>query len=132
MKKSFILPFIPILMIIALFPALPFAGNRTTTYNVPLQKVKNKDHNQQLDYDGRRCPSHPIICTIQDDGIICDISTEDIISYEIWTNDINENVCLAYFNNDIDFSQYLFSLSGNYQIRITTEYYYFIGYISTF
>lgn len=78
---------------------------------------------------GHRIPDHPILCIIQEDGITSTISLEEIISYEI--RDIEGLVCIATFTDEIEFTYYLFTYPGEYQIRLLAEDYYFVGEIST-
>lgn len=79
--------------------------------------------------DGNRIPPRPILCSISIEyGIECEVTPEDILSYEIWSED--STVCIATFADETDFVQQLFALPGAYQIRFLTAYYIYIGYIS--
>ena len=100
----------------------------TAPQNVPLKKVKYERHNQDLDIDGRRSPAKPIMCVISGEGISLDIA-DDVETYEIW--DGEGNACIAAYSDELDFTNHLFGVPGEYRIVFATADYYYIGYIST-
>lgn len=109
------------------FPAEGIAGNGTC-HSVFLKK-QYKEHKQDLDPEGVRMPPRNITCFITPDEFQSEIDPNDIISYEVW-NEAGD-ICKATFIEDIPFCQYLFNSPDNYQIRISTTDFIFIGYIST-
>ncbi len=115
-------------MFLTLFSSSMIAENKTT-YKVPMRKEQNKTPDQQLDYDGRRLPPQPIICTINENDVITDIPSEEIISYELWNN--TGDICIISCSSTHEFIEYLFSFPDNYQIKIVTEDFCLVGYIST-
>lgn len=119
--------YIILLMMVFTF-SVALSATEKTTYTVSLQRTVKKEHNQELDREGTRMPSRPIICTINEQGVQTEISSEDIISYELW--DIYGS-CLISTVDDKEFVIFLFSsIQAEYQIRIITDRYCFIGYIS--
>lgn len=118
-----------LILMVFLFPVAMFASTGRATHTVSLQRTVKKEHNQELDREGTRMPPRPIICIINEQGVQTDIPSEDIISYELW--DISGS-CIVSLADDKEFVQYLYSsIQDEFQIRIITDEYYFIGYIST-
>lgn len=114
---------------IFMLPITMFATTGSTTYTVSLHRTVKKEHNQELDREGIRMPPRPMLCTISEQGIQTEIPSEDIISYELLDD---TGSCLVSFADDKEFVQFLYSYGQNeFQIRITTEEYHYIGYIST-
>lgn len=127
MKKEFSTILMIALVLMISFSIECVAGNGTY-HSVTLRK-QYKEHNQDLDPEGVRMPPRNTTCFISATEFQSDIDSNDIISYEIW--DESSNICNASFLEDLPFCQYLFTSPGNYQIRIATTDYIFIGYIST-
>lgn len=76
-----------------------------------------------------RLPSRPILCTIDpDNGITFDAVSEPvIISYEITDVD---GISLAVLPTETSFIQTLFSLTGEYGIKLTSSDYIYSGFIA--
>lgn len=127
MKNGFSKLIMIAIALIVSFSAECIAGNKTY-HSVPLKK-QYKEHNQDLDPEGVRMPPRNITCFITADEFQSEIDPNDIISYEAW--DEAGNICKASFLEDIPFCQYLFNSPDNYQIKISTTDFIFIGYIST-
>lgn len=130
MKKSLII--LSIIFIVNTFaiPVSIFADDQIETIVLD-KEPKEKDPNGKPgnNPDGNRMPPRPILCSISIEyGIECEVTPEDILSYEIWSED--STVCIATFADETDFVQQLFALPGAYQIRFLTAYYIYIGYIS--
>ncbi len=70
-----------------------------------------------------------MMCIFSEEGIQADIAPEEIMSYELW--DQTEEFCIASFTDEASFLQYLFSYPGEFQIRIETDEYTYVGYLST-
>lgn len=70
-----------------------------------------------------------VTCTVsQENGVEISGTTDEIISYEIW--DATGTVCIAYFTNEEEFVEYLFSLNGDFQLVFFFEDYTLIGEIT--
>lgn len=101
-------------------------------YTISLFKCysENRDRGLKSDNGGRRTPPMPIPCTVSEtEGITADIDEADIIAYEIW--DAEGTGCEASYGENSDAATYLLSIPGEYQLRIVTSEYSYIGYIST-
>ena len=77
---------------------------------------------------GPRMPAPPITCTIDFDNL-CIVATgiPPIFSYELWYE--NGEAIIASYSDDKDLVQHILSYTGNFQLRITTERYTYIGYL---
>jgi len=113
-----------------LIPCHVKAWNNSRTYSIQLDKYCNSEFNDDIDPDvtGHRAPARPIFGTIsQDTGInIPNIELEEIVSYEIY--DENQN-CIASFPDETDFITYLFSCSGEIEIRLNLTDYSLVGFL---
>lgn len=78
---------------------------------------------------GHRNPPKPVECTISPEGVIFYPSSDayDILLYEIC--DPVSEVCLASFSAEQDFIEHLFSLSGEFMVRFSTNEFELVGYI---
>lgn len=128
-KKLKHLNCIIILLMMLLLPNTMLSIEANNSQTVILQKKPvKKEHNQELDREGTRMPSRPIVCTISDQGVQSEIPTEDIISYELWDA---VGSCLLYVPDDKEFVYQLYSFpQEEYELRITTDEYVYIGYVS--
>lgn len=107
---------------------LPAITNAEET-NIPIEE----EPEEIPDYPGKnhhRLPARPINCTISTEtGVsIPGVSTSEILSFEIY--DESGELCLASFNDEMEFVSFLFSLEGEYVIRFVTENKSYTGYIS--
>ena len=101
-------------------------------YTISLFKSynENPDRGLKSDNGGRRTPPIPIPCTVSEaEGITVAISEADIIAYEIW--DAEGAACVASYVEGTDAATHLLSTPGEYQLRIVTSEYSYIGYITT-
>lgn len=106
------------------------ANNPTSTIPVQLQK-KGKHNNPKPDLGstGNRLPSQRFFCTISTtEGVKTEIE-ENIQTYELWT--IDSSFCMAYYVDETEFVEYVFSHPGEYEMRLTTDDYSYSGYLST-
>lgn len=72
----------------------------------------------------------PIPCTVSEaEGITAAINEADILAYEIW--DAEGGACVASYVEGADAATHLLSTPGEYQLRIVTSEYSYIGYITT-
>lgn len=129
MKKLFL---ILAILLFSLSSEIVYAGNLYSSYSLILIKVYNEkpDYSDPPKDKGRRTPARPIACTIsEDEGITTNVVIEDIETYELW--DIEGEECIAVYANDIDAASHLLSTPGEYQLRIITNEYSYIGYITT-
>ena len=110
-----------------------FASNYTVSYSINLFKTYNDvpDHSSSPQTTkGRRTPPMPIPCTVSEaEGITAAIDEADIIAYEIW--DAEGSGCVASYGEGTDAAAHLLSTPGEYQLRIVTSEYSYIGYITT-
>ena len=133
MKSILNLPVIIVMMLLS-FPLEIIAGNTYQSYTVTLYRQPsnmNNDgkHEWDIDPEGHRLPSRPIECTIsQDSGVTIYDCQDEIVSYEIW--DAEGNACLSLCSDESDFLNYLFTLTGDFQIRFNSSNYTYIGYLS--
>lgn len=101
-------------------------------YTVNLFKIYN-DNPENIGIatgTGRRTPSIPIFCTVSEvEGITVDIDEADILAYEIW--DAEGSACVASYVEGSDAATHLLATPGEYQLRIVTSEYSYIGYITT-
>lgn len=130
MKKPLII--LSIIFIVNTFaiPISVFADDQIETIVLDKQP-KEKDPNGRPgnNPDGNRMLPRPILCTISIEyGIECEIAHEDILTYEIWSED--SSICIAEFVDAAEFVSYLFSVPGSYQIRFLTDDYIYSGEIS--
>lgn len=129
MKRFFCTALLSMLLNCIIFPVSVLAADNVS-YTVIMQKEPNNQtgHNKQESPEGRRIPPKPIYCTISPEGISVAGLSEDIITYEVW-NETSE-ICLASFNEEQKFLDFLFNQSGEFQITFVTENYCISGYIS--
>lgn len=103
-----------------------------TSYSITLIKTYNDEPtlSKGPDKGGHRTPPMPIPCTVSEaEGITAAIGEADIIAYEIW--DAEGSVCEASYVEGADAATHLLSTPGEYQLRIVTSEYSYIGYITT-
>lgn len=96
-----------------------------------LQMIKTSSNEEKKEPEkGQRAPGLLIECTISiSQGIQLNSSVDvsDILAYEIW--DAEGESCIASFCDEAGFINFLFSLSGEFQIRFTTPDYNLVGFI---
>ncbi|MDE6756908.1 MAG: hypothetical protein K2J66_07160, partial [Muribaculaceae bacterium] len=102
-------------------------NNASITLSMQSQPIPQTGHNKQDEPEGRRIPPKPIYCTISTEGINVAGLSEDIMTYELW-NETSE-ICLASFNGENEFLDFLFNQSGEFQIIFITDNYCISGYI---
>ena len=127
--KRFKLVFVTLAMLLS-FYAVPAVAQ--SVYILPVIKVPSTLDHEKIDLPeyGKRIPSCPIECTIsQDTGVTIYDCPDEIVSYEIW--DADGNSCLSLCSDESDFLSGLFSMTGDFQIRLKTSDYTYIGYLST-
>lgn len=129
MKRLSTLVLIIAVTLFASFSEECFAENDGATPKPVTLKKTKKERAPDKDPQGVRVPPRDIIAIITVDEFQSAIDPDDIISYEVW--DETEAVCIASFSEDSPFCQFLFNTSGNYLIKILTEHYIYIGFIST-
>ena len=130
--KNFItIPTFALILACLLSPIQAIADNKTA-YTISMQRNSKEqpEHNMDLDEEGRRMPARPVCCTISNtDGVSISGCEDEIITYELW--DIDGENCIATSVDEMDFLAVLYSLTGEYTIKLTTFNYIYIGYIST-
>ena len=116
-------------MMILMVQIAIFASNESETYTVNLNCTSLIDHTLKPDEEGTRRTPRPIICIISNQGIETEIPKEQIVAYELWDD---TNCCILSTADDIIFAQYVFSTAKKeYQIRIITAEFQYMGYITT-
>ena len=99
---------------------------------IPLQKYTLQyDTSHDIDPNGKRIPSRPIVCTITPQGIsFPDSFNIEVVAYEVWS--IAEEATMASFSEEKDFLEYLFNspADSDLQIRLITPEYKLIGTLS--
>lgn len=121
-----------ILITIVLASLFAVQATNYTTYTFNLFKFYNNqtEHKKGTDNGGRRTPPMPVPCTVSEaEGITAAIDEADIIAYEIW--DAEGAACVASYVEGADAATHLLSTPGEYQLRIVTSEYSYIGYITT-
>ena len=125
MKKFFNLPIIILMALASLFSTTAKATGHPT-YSIPLQQ--EEDHKLTPENPkGRRSLSRPIMCIITPDGIKSTIDSADIIAYELWDK---SEICLISTSDEAEFIDILYNLRGDLTLRIITEDYTYIGFLS--
>lgn len=116
-------------LLISFSPDTVIAGNHSTYTTTVYKAKKQSQHTQDIDDEGRRTPPIPLCCIISfSTGLSIVGVGEDILNFEIW--DPETEACVASFSEESEFIDYLFSQSGDFQIKIETENYNISGYIS--
>lgn len=76
---------------------------------------------------GRRTPTRRLDCTITEDGIFfTDAETPEFVSYDILDT---AGMTVATFADEESFISTLFSLSGEYQLRLVSDNYIYVGWV---
>ncbi len=97
---------------------------RTVLY---MQTNYSPQYEEYEDEKGNRFVA--LTCTVsRENGVEISGTTDEIISYEIW--DATGTVCIAYFTNEEEFVEYLFSLNGDFQLVFFFEDYTLTGEIT--
>ena len=122
-----------IIVITALFVITKNADAATTitTSMVATTTATNTNDPEEIGTEefGRRSPTRRIVCSIDASyGIqFLGQSTPDFILYEIYTS---EDYCIYSCIEEMDFIDYMFSNSGEFQIHLLSEECRYIGYVS--
>ncbi len=120
-----------ILAILALVTILPVSVSGANEKNkaILLEKYTLQLGDvRDIDPQGNRMPSRPIICTLTPYGISLSESMPiDIVMYEIWST--SDNTIIASFNQEKEFIDYIFNTpaTSELQIRLITSEYQLIG-----
>ncbi|MBD5189627.1 MAG: hypothetical protein HDS95_05045 [Bacteroidales bacterium] len=120
--------FVAVTLAIMLYTALDANAVYETGQTIMMVKVETSQQNKLANLPkGKRMPSKTLRAEISLSGIyIPGVDNNDIISFEIYTS---KGICMGIFSEEMDFIETLFSLSGEYEIRIVTEYATFAGII---
>lgn len=111
-------------------PILASSSNTLDSYHLELckQNTSNEYPEKDNDREGHRISSRPIHCIISEKyGITISNLTAEITSYEIW--DKEGNVCLHVSYEESEFIKILFTIVGEYQIRLISDNYLYFGTI---
>ena len=130
MKRKITKLLIIFTMVVFISSPLSFAnsGSEDVFVNLNKKPKNDPDPNKPTNPKENRQPSMPIYCMIsQQNGLLCDMIDEEILSYEIW--DLDDTICYGLFVNEDEFISYIFNISGNYLIKLQTANYYYYGYV---
>ena len=91
------------------------------------QPCPDKDYNEEGE-EGKHIPPRPVQCTIDAaEGVrFVGMEKPDIVLYEIY--DLS-GTCVASFGDESSFVDHLFALSGEYEIRLMTADWVYVGHI---
>lgn len=105
----------------------PYVYTLSLSYHNKLNWGEDDNGNKSTK-DGYRCPSRPVSIVItQADGVqIPHVDKNEILSYSIYDE---EETCLATFTNEADFVDFVFSTTGEVEIRIELADYYLCGWL---
>lgn len=110
-----VLFFILLAFQISLLPLGAIASNDEDALYSYLEEIPGDDVINDDKY-GERRPARRYVCEISmTDGVSIQGYAGEIESYEIWKSD---EECIAVFSDEISFVEYLFSLEGEYGIRL--------------
>lgn len=127
-----ILSVIIVLALIVMAFEASAAENQSSTRTVVLQKRSSQGSTPirdiDLDPEGRRLPSKPIICTIDTGGIEMEgINPSEIYQYDVC--DLEGEIMVS-FSSEPEFIQYVLTSTEEIGIRLYTEDYIYLGYTS--
>lgn len=130
MKKT--LPFfrVAVVLFAMLFPLVVKAGTIESTLTIVLQQ-ESSDNDDEKSEKGHRVPPRPIFCHIsQSEGVeIADVNNSDIQSFEVY----DENgEFINGFIEESEFVSFIFSYTGNIELRILLRDYDLRGYTSLY
>lgn len=115
----------------AFLPSTVHAVGENVSHVIQMRKRPSTTIDREIDIDceGHRMPSRPILCSISNStGIdIASIDKNEIQSFEIYDN---QDICIYSSPNDLDFIHMLFSLNGSFELRFVIDEYILVGYIS--
>lgn len=115
-------------LLTSLCPCKIFATEPSDSKTVVIKKKDRVIIPKDIDDDGKRLPSRPIICTIDGThGVAFDSYVEFISSYEIWSED--GDICLFRSNSDIEFAKFIVNSSTPYMINLISENYIYSGWL---
>ncbi len=129
MKKQLPLFRIVIFLFAMLFPLVIKAAITESTITVVLQQQSTDENDIKNSEKGHRVPPRPIFCHIsQSEGVeIADVNNSDIQSFEVY----DENgEFINGFIEESEFVSFIFSYTGNLELRIQLSDCDFRGYIS--
>lgn len=105
-----------------------FSSNRNLHLN--FRKISNLTdlENPEEENNGRKKPSMPISCCIDEEGgiIFSNYDSIEITSFYILNNN---DEYIGIFNDELTFISFLFTLHGSYKIIFETENNYLIGMV---
>lgn len=115
-------------LLTSLCPCKIFATETPDSKTVVIKKKDRVIIPKDIDEDGKRLPSRPIICTIDcTHGVSFDSYVEFISSYEIWSED--GDMCIFSSDNDLEFAKFIVNSSTPYMINLISENYIYSGWL---
>lgn len=95
------------------------AANPGDTKTIPLKKEKNENSDLLVDDYGRRVPSAPLMCTINESGIsISGMDTSSVILYEAY--DVYGEMLVSYVSQ-YEFITFIYATCDEIEVRFYTE-----------
>lgn len=94
-----------------------------------LPMINDEEKTDDEDPVRHRIPTVPTYLTIDfENAAVYGIASDTVSVFEVWNKD--GETLLAAFCRDEDFVKYLDSLEGEFQLRLHTSEYVYVGYIS--
>ncbi len=110
---------------IATYAFASFALPKTPTIEIIVNEAPD---NVGPPNKGMRTPSSPKECTIDFDNHRIELPTSEFISaYELW--DVDGTYVIASYASEPEFVDFLYELTGEYQLRLNGEDHVYIGYL---
>lgn len=126
MRKILFLPLLIAMMAIALIPVHTFAAQENS--RTVLIKKERFFEPWDPEEEGRRIPSRPLLCIINPEGIVIEnADTSGIYQYDVC--DLEGEIMVS-FSSEPEFIQYVLSSTEEIGIRLYTEDYIYVGYLS--
>ena len=115
---------------IACAPISAFGFSKTVHLSLSPVLVSSEPEKEPIEEEegGKHIPPRPVQCTIDATAGIQFVGMEkpEILTFEIY--DLS-GACVAVFGDEAAFLDFLFAQSGEYQIRLVTAGWAYIGYI---
>lgn len=116
-------------MLLSFIPQIEvYAEPIKATVTIPMQKSPSNGDRDDDQRNDKRLPPAPIHCTIDFVNQTVSGFNDTIIVYEVC--DIETGYTTASFLNEFDFVEFLITYDGTTMIRLSSDNYTYLGYIS--
>lgn len=121
--------FLTLLMLGLILPMDVSADTYNPTFSFTMyQYIDDGDDEEEDEGTNKRIPIAPVYCTIDfENKTIIGNFASHLVSIEVW--DEEEDQCIAKFDDDTSFIEFLDTIEGAYKLCFYTEEYIYIGYI---